>query len=241
MPCTLIRMAQARRADPRVEQREVDRMEDAVAGARQRHEDEHHRVAGAGATAEHRHRKQRDAANRTRPRPIAVDDEARQRLDGARDDEEHRQQQSELRIAHAEAGAEPREQRRHASWQKCDRPCATLTSADRSTRPGAGVEVAAAARRASSRCDRRRRRGDGVTIDRQVLSRSCQRSPAPARARLAPADPARFAPTRAAARAREGAPARGRQRDRAAQPPMGAGGDFGIGRRAHHGRGTAPI
>jgi hypothetical protein len=106
------RMAEARRVHLAVEQGEVDRMEDAIADAGHDGEQQQHRVMRAGREAEGRSGQQTEAGEQDRPRAEAVDDEARQRLHGARDDEEDRHQEPELRVADRERFLQPREQRR---------------------------------------------------------------------------------------------------------------------------------
>ncbi len=83
------RMAEARRIDLAIEQRVVDRMEDAVADPGDGGEADQHRVARARREAERGAGEQGDAAEQDRSRPESVDDESGDRLHRARDDEEH--------------------------------------------------------------------------------------------------------------------------------------------------------
>ncbi len=89
--------------DLAIEQGVVDRMEDAVADAGDDREERQHRVAACWAKPNAADGEQRDAGEQDRPRPEAVDDEARERLHRAGDDEEDRQQHAELGVAGMES------------------------------------------------------------------------------------------------------------------------------------------
>ena len=106
------RVAEPRSMDLAIEQRVVDRMKDAVADAGNHRESEQHRIAGARCEAEGGDGEQGQAAEQDRARTEVVDDEARERLHAARDDEEDRQHEAELGEADVERVLEQEEERR---------------------------------------------------------------------------------------------------------------------------------
>ena len=112
MPWTLNAWPSRDGLDLAIEQGVVDRMEDAVADPGDDREADEHRVARAGGEAEGSDSEQREAAEQDRPRPEAVDDEARQRLHRARNDEEDGEHEAELGVADVERVLQEEEQRR---------------------------------------------------------------------------------------------------------------------------------
>ena len=225
-------MAQPRLGDAAVEHRVVHRVEHAVADAGHHRPAGQHPVALAGGIAQRRHAQQRQAAEQHRPRAVAVDPEARQRLHDAGDDEEDRQQEAQLRVADLERVLQPREQRRQ---QQLAEVADAVRQADQADDGG----VAAQRRGLQGEC------GHGgivggrdcvrVTIDRTT---SVENMPSPPDTRCAAAagGPAALRAHARAAGARQVAPPEAGHRDRAAQPRLGAGGGVRVGRGAHHRR-----
>ena len=105
-------MAEPGRVDLAIEQRVVDRVEHAVADAGDDGADGEHQVARARRVAEGGEREQAEAGEQHRARPEAVDDEARERLHRAGDDEEDRQQHAKLGVADVERLLQPEKERR---------------------------------------------------------------------------------------------------------------------------------
>ena len=154
-------MPQPRRMHLAVQQRVVDRMEHAIADAGHHREADEGPVARAEREAERRDRQQAQAAEKDRPRPVAVDDEPRQRLHRARDHEEDRHQQAELGIAHAERVLQPGKERRQQELAEV---------ADAVREPHQADDGRVLAHDEDGRHERHGR----ITIACQLLSRSCQ-------------------------------------------------------------------
>ncbi|MCY1227009.1 hypothetical protein D9M72_392650 [compost metagenome] len=105
-------MAQPRLRHVLVQQREVGRMEHAVAQPRHRRAGQQRGIAVAGRQQQRRAAQEGQPGKQHRPRAEAVHHEARGGLHHRRHGEEHRHQQAQLRIAQAELGLDPREQGR---------------------------------------------------------------------------------------------------------------------------------
>ena len=87
-------------------------MEHAVADAGHHRAGQQHPVVLGQRIAERSHAEQPQADEQNRSRSQLVDDEARRRLDNARDDEKGRQHRTQLNEADVELVLQPREQRR---------------------------------------------------------------------------------------------------------------------------------
>ena len=98
--------------DVAVQQGEVGRVEDRVAGPGRRGGQEQHGVARRGGENQARRTEQPHARHQHPPRAEAVDDEAGGRLAEAGDGEEHGREQARLGEAQAEVAHQPGEQRR---------------------------------------------------------------------------------------------------------------------------------
>jgi len=114
-------VAQPRRRDAPVEDREVGRVERAVADAGQHRGQQQTPPALCRRRRQRRQHEHAQRRQQHRPRTHAVDQEARQRLPDARDDEEGRHEQAELGVAQAEVADERREQRRQQHVEEVGR------------------------------------------------------------------------------------------------------------------------
>ncbi len=114
-------------------------MEHAVADAGHDREERQHPITLARGKPEGRGGEQPQAAEQNRPRPHAIDHETRQRLHGARDDEEDGHQQAEFDIADRESLLEPREERRQKQLAEM---ADAVGHADQSDDRGVAADVA---------------------------------------------------------------------------------------------------
>jgi hypothetical protein len=157
--------------DAAVDHGVVHRMEHAVADAGHHRERGQHPVALARGEAQRGHAQQAQTGEQHRPRAVAVDDKARQRLHHARHDEEDRHQEAQLGIADVEGVAQPREQRRQ---QQLAEVAGAMRQPDQADDGG----IAAQRRRRQRECGhgrhRRRPARGRDTIARHLLSRTCQ-------------------------------------------------------------------
>ncbi len=103
--------AEALRPHLRGQDRQVGRMEDAVAERRRHRERQQHPIGGRQAHQQHRDRHGRDAEQHQPVAAVAVDQDADEGLAGPGHAVEQRDDQAERRIAHGELVAQQREQR----------------------------------------------------------------------------------------------------------------------------------
>ena len=105
-------MAQALRRQALVEDGEIHRMERRIAQPRKDGGQHQLRVAVRSARNHPCHNKAAERSKQDGPGAEAIDHKAGKCLADARDDEEHRHQHAQLRVAEAEILDQPRKQRR---------------------------------------------------------------------------------------------------------------------------------
>ena len=123
--------------DARIQDGIVDRMKRRIAKAGQHAADHQHRIARRTRQGQGGQHKRGERAQHDRDRADSIDHEAGECLANTRDDEEHRHQQTELRIAQIELDFQPRKERRDDQVKEV-----RAAMGNRDHRDGAGFALA---------------------------------------------------------------------------------------------------
>jgi hypothetical protein len=108
--------------DTLIEEREIGRMEDAVAETGERGTQHQPGIAGRHTQHDAGQREHANAEAEDEPPAHTIDDETRKRLSNAADHEERRREKSDIGVAEREIAHQPREQRRQHQMEEVRGP-----------------------------------------------------------------------------------------------------------------------
>ena len=162
------RMAQARRRNALVQDREVGRMERRIAEARQRRGQQQPGIALRAGRRQRGDDKAAERREQHRPRADAIDQKPGQRLPDAGDEKEDADQQPQFRVAEAEFPDQRREQRRQ---QHVEEMRGAMRQADQAD----GREIGTGAARAREVCGQGAHPGTVTRRDERAQCRRIER------------------------------------------------------------------